>query len=592
MPARSVRKLSRQAGELNREGALGHPLALLAYLGGRVQRARGSHRRAAAALQQARRRDPGNPVYAAEAGIGLARLGRDAGAEAVVEQLLAEGDEASPDDRARAALVCVALGELRAAREFALAAIAAAPEEWPGRATVALALERAGEPTRALEQARLSGEQEQERRLEGQLRCFDPGWLPELPRPGHSKQPSGRVLYLLESSLPHAPSGYAYRSDELLRALGEIGLDPIAATRLGFPASRGILDSAAVESVDGVPHHRFNVPGLRHYTSLPLDQQLQRNAEQVLKLVQRERPSLIIAASPHLNGVMALALRAATGTPVVYDVRGFPEMTWALQHGGAGSEIYRLRRRIETHCAAEADGVITNSDTMRAELYSRGIPSAKVGVVPQVVDTTAFSPRKRPAELARAHRLQDRFVVGSISSLREYEGVDVLLRAVAATRAHLPELAALVVGEGPAREGLERLAAELGLTDSVVFTGRVDHSRVSDHYALLDLFALPRRDMEVCRTVTPLKPFEALAMGVPVIASELAATVELADATSAVRLVPPDDPDALGREILALAVDEGTRAELATAAREYALERHGRDVARAAMRSALSGSRS
>ena len=124
-----------------------------------------------------------------------------------------------------------------------------------------------------------------------------------------------------------------------MRALGEIGVEPLAATRLGFPASRGILDWAAVESVDGVRHHRFNAPGLRHYTSVPLDLRQQRNAEQLLALIERESPSLLIAASPHLNGVMALALRAATGIlPVVYDVRGFPEMTWATQHGGAGSE--------------------------------------------------------------------------------------------------------------------------------------------------------------------------------------------------------------------------------------------------------------
>ena len=588
MPATSVRKLSRQVDELNREGALGHPLALLAYLGGRVQRARGSHRRAAAAMQMARRRDPGNPVYATEAGIELARIGRDEGAEAAVEQLLADGDEASPDDRARAALVCVALGELRAARELALGAIAAAPDPWPGRATVALALERAGEPTRALEQARLAGEPEQERRLEGQLRSLDPEWLPELPWKGRGARASSRALYLIESSLPQAPSGYGYRSAELMRALGEIGVEPVAATRLGFPASRGILDWAAVEEVDGVRHHRFNSPGLRHYTSVPVDLRLQRNAEELLALIERESPSLLIAAGPHLNGVMALALRSATGLPVIYDVRDFPEMTWAIQHGGAGSELYRKRRGAETRCAAEADAVITSSETMKAELRSRGIDAARIEVVPQVVDTATFTPRERPAELARAYGLEGRFVVGSLTSLRDYEGVDVLLRAVASARAELPQLAALIVGDGPERASLERLASELGIAGAVVFSGRVSQDRAPDHYALLDLFAVPRRDLELCRTVTPLKPFESLAMGVPVVASDLSALRELADDSVAVRLVPPDDPDALAREIVTLAADPSLRGQLSSRAREYVFERHGRDRGRAALSSAIS----
>src|SRR5262249_1095733 len=152
-------------------------------------------------------------------------------------------------------------------------------------------------------------------------------------------------------------------------------------------------------------------------------------------------PELVIAATPQLNGVMALALREASGTPVIYDVRGFPEMTWATRPGGSSSEIYRLRRTAETRCALEADAVITTSETVRGELTRRGIGAECVAIVPQVVDLEAYSPRARPAELARSYGLDAAFVAGSISSLLDYEGIDLLLRALALARAEREDLA-------------------------------------------------------------------------------------------------------------------------------------------------------
>jgi glycosyltransferase involved in cell wall biosynthesis len=452
-----------------------------------------------------------------------------------------------------------------------------------------VALERAGEPTSALDQARLAGEDWQARRLEGLLRASDPGWLPELPRTALGPGPARQVLCLLEASLPHAPSGYAYRSRLLMRALSEAGYGPVAATRLGFPATRGVTDWERVETVDGVVHHRFGrrLRGGRRRRAEPLDLQLQENAELLLALAEQSPPSLVLAATPHLNGVLGLALRAATGVPLVYDVRGFPEMTLATRFGGAGSELYRLRRAAETRCASEADAVITLSETMRAELVARGVHRDRVSVVPHAVDTVALAPRDAPAELAGSYGLKGRFVVGCVSSLTHYEGIDLLLRAVSEARAENPDLAALIVGDGPARPALERLAAELGIEASVAFAGRVPHDAVADHYALLDLFALPRRDLEVCRAVTPLKPFEAMAMGVPLVVSDLAALAEIVDESGGGRRVAPEDQTGLARTIVELAADRSLRVELGSRGMEYARARHSEAAVAERLREAL-----
>jgi glycosyltransferase involved in cell wall biosynthesis len=596
-------------GELVRRGGLRHPFAMAAYVRGRRERLRGRPETAARALRWAHEHAPEISIYGLQLAIALRECGRSPEAEEILHRLagrlsasdpqtlgmagvemarLGMRDEAlaavrelgeAPDRLAWAALIQAALGDVGAVRELVASAGELTPELWLGRRQLAVALERAGEPSRALELAQ-GNDAAQVERLTATLRTYDPAWSPRLAGSRTGKASGDRILYLLESSLPYAPSGYGYRSRELLRALREAGMSPEVATRMGFPSSRGIMGAPAEETVDAVTHHRLNLPGVSKYTGIPLDERLQENAEWLLELVGRIGPAAIIAATPHLNGLLALSLREATGTPVIYDVRGFPEMTWATRPGGAGSEVYWRRREAETRCAAEADAVITASGTMRDELASRGVSPDRITIVPQIVDLEACSPRPRDRDLARSYGVEASFVVGTISSLVDYEGIDVLLRAVALARAEGRGIAALVVGDGQARPALEALAGELELGAAAVFTGRIEQEEVAAHYGLLDLFALPRRDLEVCRAVTPLKPFEALATGTPILVSDLPALAEIVASSGGGRTVEPESPEALAAAILELEGDRGERAGLQAAAVEYALATN--DRARAA----------
>lgn len=622
-PGRLRRWLEELSGPVRRNG-LRHPGALLAYLRGRRLRARGRFPEAIENLKRASLLDSDDAVYGlylakalresgdsdqalqqldelvarmdepellGEAGVELTRMGRRDRAAAIAGRLAdTAGGDRGPECWAEAALVYAALNDLDSARRLALRAAADASDGSVAQRTAARALEQSGEPTRALELARRAGADDQERTLAGLLRELEPGWTPRLDQFADGGPATGsRVLMLLEASLPQTPSGYAYRSRDLLAALRACGFDPLAATRLGFPASRGLRDWSPVESVDGVVHHRFNVPGIAQYSGVPLDVRVQENAERALDLVRRTRPRAIVAGTPDLNGVVALALRSATGVPVVYDVRGFPEMSWAVRSGGSDSELYGLRRAAETACASAADAVITLSETMREELTGRGVDRNRIFVVPQIVDSERFAPRPRSEELARSCGLDGKFVVGTVSSLTDYEGIDDLLRAVAVARAERPEIAALIVGDGAYRPSLEQLAAELGIGDAVVFTGRIAQERVPDHYALLDLFAIPRRNLEVCRAVTPLKPFEALSMEIPVLANDIPALTEIVTSSGGGRTVPPGSREALVEAMVDLAGDPSARAELGRSGRQHVLAQHTPERASAAICTPIAG---
>jgi glycosyltransferase involved in cell wall biosynthesis len=83
------------------------------------------------------------------------------------------------------------------------------------------------------------------------------------------------------------------------------------------------------------------------------------------------------------------------------------------------------------------------------------------------------------------------------------------------------------VGDGRRRQELERMVEERRARDFVLFTGRVPHDQILDYYALLDVFVIPRVPERAARLVTPLKPFEAMAAGVPLVTSDLKALLEI-----------------------------------------------------------------
>ena len=178
---------------------------------------------------------------------------------------------------------------------------------------------------------------------------------------------------------------------------------------------------------------------------------------------------------------------------------------------------------------AEADLVLTLGTAMKAEIVARGVPEERVLISPNAVAETFLAPLPDGAPLrARLGITSDDLVVGTVSSLTPHEGIGTLLRAGAELRRRGVPLRLLIVGDGPERPALQRLAARLGLDDGVaLFTGRVPHSQVREYYAALDIFVLPRTDERVCRLVTPLKPVEAMASGLPVVSSDLAAMREL-----------------------------------------------------------------
>ena len=413
--------------------------------------------------------------------------------------------------------------------------------------------------------------------LEGRIRETDGSWLPDLGPDREILEPASkrRILHILKSAAPERQSGFTIRTLQDLRAQRDAGLEPIVMTQIGWPREVGVTDVPDRVTFEGFEQHYLDRgPGYKP-RSLPPDIALQDNAEAFVPVVREVRPAILHVHSGYRGGELvlpALALRQRFGIPVVYEVRGLFEAVWSSDpRYSESAELYRRRLAFETHLLHEVDGVAVISEALLEDMVARGIDRSKLTLVPNGIDPTALDRAERDAALTSRLGLDDRLVAGYLGNLDHWrEGIDVLLRALAEIRSRgRDNVAVLVVGDGTRRGELEALSRRLGLADRAVFTGRVPHAEVAQFYSQMDLFVNPRVDERAARLITPLKPYEAMALGLPVLVSDLPALREIVDPPHRGAVAPPGDVHGLADAMLALLDDPDERARLGEAGRDW-----------------------
>ncbi|MFA9446047.1 glycosyltransferase [Egicoccus sp. AB-alg6-2] len=410
-------------------------------------------------------------------------------------------------------------------------------------------------------------------RVAEDVRALEPGWLPTVTGLTRVTPTPGRAVHLLNNALPQVQAGYTLRAHRIALAQREHGVDPVMVTKLGFPWRQGLASpsAAARDVVDGIPY--VHVPDPGGDTIFGTAERVERSVARTGPIVAELRPAVLHPTTPYDNAQVCLALGRALDVPVVYEVRGFLEETWLSRHAGVPDlekvDRYRLMRDTEGWCAAQAAHVVTLGEAMKADLVARGVEADRITVVPNAVDTEVFRPGGRGGPIRRRLGVPDgRVLLGYISSLVPYEGVEVLLRGARHLLDRGHDVGVVVVGDGTARAGWEREATELGLGARATFTGRVPHGDIQAYYEAIDVFVVPRRDERVCRNVTPLKPVEAMALERCVVVSDLPALAEMVEEGVTGRTFPAEDPVGLADVVEPLLHDPGTRARLGAAARE------------------------
>ncbi len=274
-------------------------------------------------------------------------------------------------------------------------------------------------------------------------------------------------------------------------------------------------------------------------------------ALRLARIVARESPHLI---HYHTSRSHALAPWLRRHAPRSLVTR---RMDYPIRRGWWSSLLYNR----------SVAGVAAISEDVRRKLIAGGVRAERIRVIRSAVEPPAGLPGEAGREAARRRfGANGEPVIAVVAALERRKGQDILLHALAEISRRGRRFQCLLCGGGSERSALERLAAELGVAASVRFLG--EQRQVADVLAAADLFVLPSRHEGLGVAI-----LEAMAMGLPVVATAVGGIPEAVEHDRTGLLVPPEDGSALAAAIDDLLGHRDRACELGARGRERVLER-------------------
>lgn len=413
------------------------------------------------------------------------------------------------------------------------------------------------------------------RQMSSWATCIDFKDIPEARAPD-SRSRNRRVLYTTWSSLPYDQNGYCTRTHYLLRAFQQLGETVVGVTRLGYPWDNAnkAVPASQIETIDGVTYvHLGGERASRRV--MTLHAYIDECADRIAQIATLLRADVIHSASNWMVGLPALIAARRSGLPFCYEMRGVWEITRASNIAGYDqTDHFKLFHSMEGLVAREADAVMAITSQVRGEMQRRGVDASKIRLASNGVDIEQFFPRPKDAELMQQLGLGDEIVFGFIGSFAPYEGLIDICQAALRLRDRGIRFKMLLVGDGEAFAEVKSFRDRHGLADHVLMTGRVSFTDVPRYYSVMDVSLCPRIPVPITEIVSPLKPFEAMAMAKPVVGSDVAAVAEIIDHGRTGWLFRKGDLDSLVELLAMLANDPGSIADAGVAARAFVEQHH------------------
>jgi len=167
------------------------------------------------------------------------------------------------------------------------------------------------------------------------------------------------------------------------------------------------------------------------------------------------------------------------------------------------------------------DAIIAVSKATKKLALNVGAPANKITVIYNAVDETMFTPRSKSLCRQKLGLPQNSKIILFVGNLIPRKGVEYLIRALPIILTKIPNVLLVVIGDGPQRNELEHLAKELNLEQNIVFTGRISTEKLCLYYGAADIFVLPS-----LHEGHPMVLLEAMASGLPVVATKVSGNME------------------------------------------------------------------
>lgn len=361
-----------------------------------------------------------------------------------------------------------------------------------------------------------------------------------------------RFLY---SHRTRSADGQRVHIRELTDALRDRGHEIfIAGTQNMQPAQSGSVDASSKNNVRSWLPAPIYEP-VEYAYSLPAYWRLARQCAATKPDVLYERYNLFFHAGARLH--------RKTGLPMILEVNA-PLAEERARHDGLFWK--KFAQRSERTIWRAADMVLPVSKALADRVSEAGVPDHKIEIVPNGA-SQLFLEESNPAIIRNRYSLEDKLVFGFSGFVRDWHGVDRAVRFLGAQ--NRSDLHLLIVGDGPARPGLEKLAADLGVTDQMIITGAVQRDEMPDHVAAFDIALLPA----VVDYASPLKLMEYMAQGKAIAAPDQENIREILNSGEDALLFSTDEADAFDKMLLELIENAPLRARLGAAARAKLVSR-------------------
>lgn len=350
--------------------------------------------------------------------------------------------------------------------------------------------------------------------------------------------------------------------NELLEQTGVVFV-----TTSPIPTVRHEIESYIVKPARRFWHFR-DLPSL--YFNLTLEQRLPN--------LMHDRPISFVYQRYNSGNFSGLKFARARRIPFVLEFNG--SEVWVGRNWGTPMAHEDLALDIEDLNLRGASLVVVVSQALADEVQTRGVPPERILVNPNGVDPSRFGPHVDGEPLRRRLGLDGKIVIGFIGSFGRWHGPEVLVDGFAEAVARNPtwrdRYRLLLVGDGVSMPGVKAAIRRHRLDDQTVLTGLVDQQQGPAHLAACDVLCSPHVPNPDGSPFfgSPTKLFEYMAMGKPIVASDLDQIGQILRHEDTALLVPPADPEALARAFERLEEDPSLRSRLGMNARVRVLEAH------------------
>jgi colanic acid biosynthesis glycosyl transferase WcaI len=331
-----------------------------------------------------------------------------------------------------------------------------------------------------------------------------------------------------------------------------------------FPGYTGKWHVA--EEIDGIPVRRIWVYAATGKSArIRLANYLSFTATALFAALTGPRPDVLFVESQPLSlGMVGILMKYLRGVPYVYNVPDL-QVDAAEQLGFMKSKLLlRVAAAFENFFLRQSWKVATVTERFVEHIHKRGVPITQISFLPNGADAEFLTPRDPDQELLDRWGLHGKKVFLYVGTHAYYHGLDVLIEAATLLR-DCPEIAFLMIGNGPERARIQHMAAGRGLSN--VAFGQSSYDEMARLYSIAYASIAVLRNMEVAKSMRLSKVFPSLSCQVPVIYSGLGESAELINCEGCGMTVKPEDPQLLADAIVTLASNPSMRREMGRAGR-------------------------